>query len=383
MIKKKRIAILGSTGSVGVNACRVAEALRDRVEVTALAAGSNAELLAAQAAKFHCKHVSLRDSSRKDQLLRDLPAGCKASFGEESLTDLVCAEDVDMVLCAIVGTGGLKPVIEAIRCGKEIALASKEVLVMAGQPVMDLVRQTKIPFIPVDSEHSAIFQCLTSLDSRKAENLILTSSGGPFRKATWEEMQQATFEKALAHPVWSMGQKITIDSATLMNKALEMVEAHFLFDCPEEKIRVLVHPQSIIHSMVEFPDGVTLAQLSVPDMRFPIQYAFTYPERHPGGLQKLDLATIGHLDFENPDTKRFPSLGFARHAIREGGVLPCVMNAANEIAYSRFKKGEIGFTDIFRVIEKTMDQVENKRDANLAEILDADSIARKIAADIP
>ena len=162
-----------------------------------------------------------------------------------------------------------------------------------------------------------------------------------------------------------------------------MVEAHFLFDCPEEKIRVLVHPQSIIHSMVEFPDGVTLAQLSVPDMRFPIQYAFTYPERHPGGLQKLDLATIGHLDFENPDTKRFPSLGFARHAIREGGVLPCVMNAANEIAYSRFKKGEIGFTDIFRVIEKTMDQVENKRDANLAEILDADSIARKIAADIP
>jgi len=299
--------------------------------------------------------------------------------GPDGLIELVQSRDADMILCAIVGTGGLLPVMEAVRAGKEIALASKEVLVMAGEPVMKLIREKKSVLIPVDSEHSAVFQCLNSLDSSRAANLILTSSGGPFRKASREIMEKATFQQALVHPVWSMGQKISLDSATLMNKALEMVEAHFLFDCPEERIQVLVHPQSIVHSMVEFPDGVVLAQLGVPDMRFPIQYAFTWPDRVPGGLEKLNLAKLGHLDFEEPDTERFPALDLARHAIREGGTLPCVMNAANEIAFLRFKNGEIRFTDIIGIIAKTMDRHNNIRNASLEEILDADQAARAFA----
>ena len=374
----KRIAILGSTGSVGCNACRVAAALPDRIEVTALAAGKNVDLLIRQAKQFHCRTVAIQDVSRRNEVAQALP-GCRVLCGPEGLIELARSQDVDMILCAIVGTGGLLPVMEAIRAGKEIALASKEVLVMAGEPVMRLVREKKSVLIPVDSEHSAIFQCLNSLDSSRAANLILTSSGGPFRKASREVMEKATFQQALAHPVWSMGQKISIDSATLMNKALEMVEAHFLFDCPEERIQVLVHPQSIIHSMVEFPDGVVLAQLGVPDMRFPIQYAFTWPDRVPGGLEKLNLAKLGHLDFEEPDTERFPALNLARHAIREGGTLPCVMNAANEIAFLRFKNGEIRFTDMIEVIEKTMNQHNNIRNASLEEILEADRAARAFA----
>ena len=240
----------------------------------------------------------------------------------------------------------------------------------------------KTTVIPVDSEHSAIFQCLNSLDSSRGANLILTSSGGPFRKTPLEVMEKATFQQALAHPVWSMGQKITIDSATLMNKALEMVEAHFLFGCPEERIQVLVHPQSIIHSMVEFPDGVVLAQLGVPDMRFPIQYAFTWPDRVSGGLERLNLAKIGHLDFEEPDTVRFPALNLARQAIREGGTLPCVMNAANEAAFVRFKNGEIRFTDIVKIIEKTMNQHNIIRNASLDDILEADRAARAFAGTV-
>ena len=374
----KRIAILGSTGSVGTNACRVAAALSDRVEVTALAAGKNTDLLIRQARQFHCRTVAIQDASLKEELEQALP-GCRILCGPEGLIELVKAADVDMILCAIVGTAGLLPVMEAIRAGKEIALASKEVMVMAGELVMGLVKEKKSVLIPVDSEHSAIFQCLGSLDSGKAANLILTSSGGPFRQASREVMEKATFQQALAHPVWSMGQKISIDSATLMNKALEMIEAHFLFDCPENRIQVLVHPQSIIHSMVEFPDGVVLAQLGVPDMRFPIQYAFTWPDRADGGLERLNLAKIGHLDFEEPDTGRFPALELARQAIRAGGTLPCVMNAANEAAFVRFKNGEIGFTEIVKVIEKTMEQHNNIRNASLEEILEADRAARSFA----
>ena len=377
----KRIAILGSTGSVGTNACRVAAALSDRIEVTALAAGKNADLLIRQARQFNCRTVAIQDVSLKAELEQALP-GCRVLCGPEGLIELVRSADVDMILCAIVGTAGLLPVMEAIRSGKEIALASKEVMVMAGELVMGMVKEKKSVLIPVDSEHSAIFQCLSSLDSSKAANLILTSSGGPFRKASREVMEKATFQQALAHPVWSMGQKISIDSATLMNKALEMIEAHFLFDCPENRIQVLVHPQSIIHSMVEFPDGVVLAQLGVPDMRFPIQYAFTWPDRADGGLERLDLAKIGHLDFEEPDTERFPALDLAREAIRAGGTMPCVMNAANEAAFVRFKNGGIGFTDIIAVIEKTMEQHNNIRNASLDDILEADRAARAFAASV-
>lgn len=375
----KRIAILGSTGSVGSNACRVAAALPDRIEVTALAAGRNIALLIQQARQFNCRTVAIQDASLKTELEHALP-GCRILCGPEGLIELVQSADVDMILCAIVGTAGLLPVMEAIRAGKEIALASKEVMVMAGELVMNLVKEKKSVLIPVDSEHSAIFQCLKSLDSGSAANLILTSSGGPFRKATREIMEKATFQQALAHPVWSMGQKISIDSATLMNKALEMIEAHFLFNCPEERIQVLVHPQSIIHSMVEFPDGVVLAQLGVPDMRFPIQYAFTWPDRADGGLERLNLARIGHLDFEEPDTVRFPALNLSRQAIRAGGTLPCVMNAANEVAFLRFKNGEIRFTEMIKVIEKTMEQHNNIRNASLDDILEADRGARAFAA---
>ena len=377
----RRIAILGSTGSVGTNACRVAAALPDQIRVTGLAAGKNCDLLIAQAKQFHTRTVVIQDESRKTEVEQALP-GCRVLTGPQGLIDLVKSDDVDMILCSIVGTAGLLPVMEAIRSGKEIALASKEVMVMAGELVMGMVRENKTTLIPVDSEHSAIFQCLNSLDSSRAANLILTSSGGPFRKTPLEVMEKATFQQALAHPVWSMGQKITIDSATLMNKALEMVEAHFLFGCPEERIQVLVHPQSIIHSMVEFPDGVVLAQLGVPDMRFPIQYAFTWPDRVPGGLERLNLAKIGHLDFEEPDTVRFPALNLARRAIREGGTLPCVMNAANEAAFVRFKNGEIRFTDIVKIIEKTMNQHNIIRNASLDDILEADRAARAFAGTV-
>lgn len=378
----KRIAILGSTGSVGVNACRVVEALGGQVKVTAVAANSNAEMLASQAAKFGCTRAVVFNERFKDKLAAQLPKGCKALSGMEGLLEVVRSDDVDMVLCAIVGTGGLLPVMEAIRAGKEIALASKEVLVMAGAAVMALAAENKTKLIPVDSEHSAIFQCLDTLDARSAERLILTSSGGPFRKASPEEMRNATFQQAVNHPVWSMGQKISIDSATLMNKALEMVEAHFLFQCPEEKIAVLIHPQSVIHSMVEFTDGVLMAQMSVPDMRFPIQYAFTWPERRQGNLQRLNLAALGHLDFEEPDTGRFRSLLLARTAIRQGGTMPCVMNAANEAAFERFKKGEIGFMRILDVIEKTMERHESMKNASFDDILEADRWARTLAATI-
>jgi len=347
-----------------------------------VAANSNADMLASQAAKFGCSRAVIFDERFKDKLSAQLPKECKALSGMEGLLETVRSDDVDMVLCAIVGTGGLLPVMEAIRAGKEIALASKEVLVMAGAAVMALAAEHKTKLIPVDSEHSAIFQCLDTLDSRSAGRLILTSSGGPFRKATAEEMRNATFQQAVNHPVWSMGQKISIDSATLMNKALEMVEAHFLFHCPEEKIAVLIHPQSVIHSMVEFSDGVLMAQMSVPDMRFPIQYAFTWPERCPGNLQRLDLAALGHLDFEEPDTGRFRSLLLARTAIRQGGTMPCVMNAANESAFERFKKGEIGFMRILDVIEKTMERHESVKNASFDDILEADRWARAIAAKI-
>ena len=287
-----------------------------------------------------------------------------------------------MILCSIVGTGGLLPVIEGIKCGKAIALASKEVLVMAGGIVMDLVKKHSVPMLPVDSEHSALFQCLNGLDSSQAKRLLLTASGGPFRKTPLEEMQKATWAKAIAHPVWSMGEKVSLDSATLMNKALEMVEAHYLFNCPEEKIDVVIHPQAKIHSMVEFLDGSITAQISTPDMRFPIQCAYSWPERWKGELPRFDLTDLMNMEFEKPDTKKFPSLDFARYAIREGGTMTCVMNAANEIAFRKFKKDEITLTDIWKIIEKTMTKHKNIAAPAFEEILEADTWARETAQNI-
>ena len=378
----KRVVILGSTGSVGRNACRVAEALRDRVQVVGVAAKTNAAALAEQAEKLGCSYACIAEPKMRDQLSAALPGHCRALAGLDGILEMVRADNVDMVLCSIVGTGGLIPVMEALRAGREIALASKEVLVMAGSVVMPMVKRYHTRLIPVDSEHSAIYQCLGSRAPANVERLILTASGGPFRKASPEEMKNATWERALAHPTWSMGQIVTIDSATLMNKALEMVEASFLFDCPEHRIDVVIHPQSIVHSMVEFTDGVIMAQMSVPDMRFPIQYAFTCPERCPGGLEKLNLSKVGKLEFEAPDTERFPSLGFAREALRAGGTMPCVMNAANEVAFERFRKGGIGFTGIWNVIEKTMQAHHTVENAGLDDILEADRWARVKAASI-
>lgn len=378
----KRVVILGSTGSVGKNACRVAEALRDRVQVVGIAAYSNVAALAEQARQFGCTHACVADTSLYQELSGALPRGCRALAGPEGLLELARLEHADMILCAIVGTGGLLPVTAALEAGKEIALASKEVLVMGGAIVMPMVKRYKSRMIPVDSEHSAVFQCLGSRVPHHAARLILTASGGPFRYASRAEMERATWEQALAHPTWSMGEKVSLDSATLMNKALEMVEASFLFDVPEEKIDVVVHPQSIVHSMVEFTDGVLLAQMSMPDMRFPIQYAFTFPERCPGGLERLDLTQVGKLEFEAPDTARFPSLDFARAALRAGGTMPCVMNAANEVAFARFRNGEIRFTGIWNVIEKTMEAHRVVTEAGLADILAADRWAREKAASV-
>jgi len=379
---KRKVVILGSTGSVGESAVKVALQLRDRIEVVGLAAKSNVKRLAEQAALLGCGNVCVWDESRCGELERAVPPGCRVFCGHEGLTELSVIPEAELILCAIVGTAGLSPVLAAIKEKKHIALASKEILVMAGRIVMDLAVANNIKMIPVDSEHSAVFQCLEGKGSHEIEKLILTASGGPFRNSSLKEMENATWEKASVHPTWAMGPKITIDSATLMNKALEMIEAHFLFNCPGDRIDVLVHPQSIVHSMVEFTDGTILAQMSVPDMRFPIQYAFTHPERVNGGLGRLDLAKAGNLSFEAPDRSRFPALDFAYSAIRSGGAMPAVMNAANEVAVERFRKGEIGFTQIWKVIEKTMSLHIPLENPDLGEILSADAWARERAASV-
>ena len=379
---KKNIVILGSTGSVGLNACKVAASLKDKIHVVGVAANSNADLVAEQVKEFGCSMASLSDERFLPQLKKNVPSSCKVSGGAQGLLELATHPDVDMILCSIVGTGGLLPVIEGIKCGKAIALASKEVLVMAGGIVMDLVRNYSVPMLPVDSEHSALFQCLNSLDSSRAKRLILTASGGPFRKTPLEEMQKASWAKAIAHPVWSMVEKVSLDSATLMNKALEMVEAHYLYNCPEEKIDVVIHPQAKIHSMVEFLDGSITAQISVPDMRFPIQCAYSWPERWQGELPRFDLTDLMNMEFEKPDTEKFPSLDFARWAIREGGTMTCVMNAANEVAFQKFKKDEIVLTGIWKIIEQTMKKHKTIKTPTFHEILEADKWARTTAENI-
>ena len=378
----KKIAILGSTGSIGTQTLEVVRENGD-IEVLGLAAGSNIKMLEEQIREFHPQIVAVWSEEKADELRVNVAdTDTKIVAGMDGLLEVATMKGTEILVTAVVGMIGIRPTIEAIKAGKDIALANKETLVTAGHLIMPLAKECGVPILPVDSEHSAIYQCLGSRAPANVERLILTASGGPFRKASPEEMKNATWERALAHPTWSMGQKVTIDSATLMNKALEMVEASFLFDCPEHRIDVVIHPQSIVHSMVEFTDGVIMAQMSVPDMRFPIQYAFTCPERCPGGLEKLNLSKVGKLEFEAPDTERFPSLGFAREALRAGGTMPCVMNAANEVAFERFRKGGIGFTGIWNVIEKTMQAHHTVENAGLDDILEADRWARVKAASI-
>ncbi len=381
-VKKKKIVILGSTGSIGENAVKVAKTLSARIEVCGLAARNNLKRLAEQAAELKCPYAVTSDASRKDDLLKMLPPDCEGQAGEEYILEMVTRPDVDLVFCAIVGTGGLLPVLEAIRAGKEIALASKEVLVMAGDLVMKEAARYGVRVVPVDSEHSAIFQCLEGKRRQDVSRLILTCSGGPLLNASSEEIQNATYEKALDHPTWNMGPKVTIDSASLMNKALEIIEAAFLFGMPGNKIDVVIHPQSVIHSMVEFIDGTILAQMSTPDMRFPIQYAITYPEKYSGGMRPLDFSVFSQLNFQMPDRKLFPSLDFAYSALHAGGTMPAVMNAANEVAVARFSRSEIGFTDIWRIIEKVMSMHQVLEQPALDAILSVDKWARDTALTI-
>ncbi len=354
-MEKRNIAILGSTGSIGQQALNVVRQHPDRFSVDLLTAHRNTDLLIRQAREFEPNAVVIRDESLYKTVADALqPLGIKVFAGMDSICSLAAADSVDMVLTALVGYSGLKPTIAAIKAGKPIALANKETLVAGGPVVMDLVRQYNVPLLPVDSEHSAIFQCLLGAAGNRIRKIHLTASGGPFRTWRREDIEKATFREALQHPQWNMGAKITIDSATMMNKGFEMIEARWLFDTAPEDIRIVVHPQSIIHSMVEFEDGAVLAQMGHPDMREPIQFALSFPDRLTLNNRKLDFPAIGSLTFEEPDFEKFPCLGLAFEAIRRGGNLPCAMNAANEAAVAAYLHEKIAFYDIPRIISEIM-----------------------------
>jgi len=375
--------LLGATGSIGCSTLEVARQLPERIELVGLGAHSSVAKLAEQARATGVGHVALADASKEAELRAQLPKGTRVHVGEEGLVELATLAGADVVLVAIVGTAGLHPALAAIEAGKDLAVASKEILVMAGEIVTAAAERKGVRLLPVDSEHNAIFQCLDGHrgGAEEVSRLILTASGGPFRTWPEEELGRVTVEQALKHPTWDMGRKITIDSATLFNKGLEMIEARWLFGIGMEKIDVVVHPQSIVHSMVEFVDGSVLAQLSRTDMCFPIQYALTWPERVRGGLEPLDFAELAKLDFEAPRHGAFPALGLARRAGLEGGSLPAVFNAANEVAVDAFVARRIGFPDIWRVVGETMDAQRAGDASTLDGLIAADAEARRVAGE--
>lgn len=377
----KKIVLLGSTGSIGCSTLKVAQDLPEELQIIALAAHSNVEKLSQQVHDTGVKHVALYDSSRADALRSLLPADVTIYLGEAGLIELASLADADAVLVAIVGTAGLQPALAAIRAGKDLAVASKEILVMAGEIVTREAQQAGVQLLPVDSEHNAIFQCLDGHRGGAAEvsRLILTASGGPFRNTPAEDLAHVTLAQALKHPTWEMGRKITIDSASLFNKGLEMIEARWLFGIGMDRIDVIVHPQSIIHSMVEFIDGSVLAQMSHTDMCFPIQYALTWPKRLRGGLKPLRFEELAKLEFIAPRENDFPALSLAREAGTRGGTLPAVFNAANEIAVDAFIAGRIPFPGIWALVEKTMQAHEVQHASELEPILAADQWARAYA----
>lgn len=377
-MKKRRVVVLGATGSIGTSALKVAAALPEQIEIVGLAARSSVEILARQAAETGVKKLALYDEGKKDELSRLVGADVSILTGAEGLCELAAMEEADMVLVAIIGTAGLKPALAAIRAGKDLAVASKEILVMAGEIVMKAAAEAGVHILPVDSEHNAIFQCLQGRSGgERVKKLLLTASGGPFRRLPAEEMASVTVEQALRHPVWKMGRKITIDSATMFNKGLEMIEARWLFDVPMDRVDVVVHPQGVVHSLVEFEDGSFLAQLSASDMCFPIQYAATWPERVPGCLKPLNLAELGRLEFEEPRWDAFPALGLARSAGNAGGTMPAVLNAANEAAVARFLEGSLSFPGIWKVVEEVMSRhTPEPLDGALGKALEADAWAR-------
>jgi 1-deoxy-D-xylulose-5-phosphate reductoisomerase len=379
----KRIAILGSTGSIGRSALAVIEAHSDRLCVAALAAGENAELLSEQVLRYRPALIAMASGEAIDRLRPSLPPGVAvAGTGREGLVAVATAPDVDIVLCASSGTDGLEAVLAAIAHRKTIALANKEVLVMAGGIVTEAARRHGVLILPVDSEHNALHQCLHGRAATDVRRLILTASGGPFRGRSSSELLSVSAEEALRHPTWRMGRKITIDSATLMNKGLEVIEAHWLFGARADQIDVLIHPQSVVHSMVEFRDGSIIAQLGVTDMRLPIQYAFSYPERWAAPLAPLDLATAGRLDFDVPDTKAFPCLRLAYRALEAERSLPVVLNAANEVVVARFLEGRLGFPSIAHVIEETMNAHVPAEVATLASVRNVDRWAREYSQEL-
>ena len=377
-MKKKQIAILGSTGSIGTQALKVIEEHPDLYEAYALTANNQVELLAEQARKFMPAAVVIANEAKYLQLkemLADLPIQVYA--GADALCEIVEAKPIDVVLASMVGYAGLRPTMNAIRAGKAIALANKETLVVAGELINALAQQYKTPILPVDSEHSAIFQCLEP--NNALEKVILTASGGPFRKFTMEQLQHVTKEQALKHPNWEMGAKITIDSATMMNKGFEVIEAKWLFGVRPDQIEVVVHPQSIIHSMVQYEDGAVKAQLGMPDMRLPIQYAFSYPQRIKASFDRLDFSKMTELTFEHPDTNRFRCLALAYEALNKGGNMACIVNAANEVVVSAFLKDRIPFLRMSEVIEQSMAKVPFIQTPTYEDYVATDAEARRIA----
>src|SRR5689334_3359652 len=379
----KRIAILGSTGSIGQSALAVVDTHRDRLQVVGLAAGENADLLAEQIARYQPAIAAMATGEAIDRLIGSgVGATTIGGTGRDGLVAVASHPDADVVLCASSGTEALEAVLAAIELGKTIALANKEVLVMAGGIVTEAAARRGVTILPVDSEHNAIHQCLHGRAARDVRRLILTASGGPFRGRSAAELEAATADAALKHPTWRMGRKITIDSATLMNKGLEVIEAHWLFGVRADQIDVVIHPQSVVHSMVELTDGSVIAQLGVTDMRLPIQYAFSYPERWAAPVPPLDLTRAGELEFGVPDTAAFPCLRLAYRALDAERSLPVVLNAANEIAVARFLDGRIGFTSIPDVIERTMDAHSSAEVTTLAQVRAVDEWARRYAGEI-
>ena len=380
----KHIAILGSTGSIGRSALAVVDAHADRLRVVSLAAGENADLLASQIAKYRPQTVSMASGAALDRLRRTAPSRDVqlAETGRDGLVAVATHPDADIVLCASSGTEGLEAVLAAIEHGKTIALANKEVLVVAGGIVTEAARVRQVAILPVDSEHNAIHQCVHGRGHGEIRRLVLTASGGPFRGRSASELTMVTADEALQHPTWRMGRKITIDSATLMNKGLEVIEARWLFGVGAGQIDVLIHPQSVVHSMVELIDGSVIAQLGITDMRVPIQYAFSYPDRWPVPLPGLDLARAHHLEFQIPDTGTFPCLRLAYRALEAERSLPVVLNAANEVAVERFLKGQIGFTSIPVVIERTMDAHRPEEVCTLETVRAVDRWARECSQEI-
>ncbi len=374
----KRIAILGSTGSIGCNALEVIEHLGDPYRAIALSGHRKTDKLLEQVKRHRPAAVAVTDPSADERLLKQIrDLGAKVYLGERGLTELVRRDDVDIVLAAVVGAAGLPAVLAAVRAGKTLALANKESLVVAGSLVIPEARRNGVTILPVDSEHSAVFQAMQCGRRSEVRRVILTASGGPFRNATREQIENATLEDALNHPTWRMGNKITIDSATMFNKGLEIIEACWLFDLSPEQVEVVVHPESVIHSMVEFVDGSVLAQLSPPDMRTPIQYALTYPARLEGISRRLELGSRFTFNFEPPDFERFPALQIALDVAKKGGTAGAVMNAANEVAVAAFEAGRIGFGEISRIVALTIASQRLQAEPSLDDLLDADRSARE------